>query len=79
VAAVGLPARLAGGKMLVGVGDAPVVLFAELVLRRIGVGIAPQPELLNEGVALLVVAQVLEGLALFVGDDVGHILVSQVL
>ncbi len=57
VAAVGLPAGLAGGKVLVGVGDAPVMLFAELVLRRVGIGIAPQPELLDEGVALFVVAE----------------------
>ena len=71
VAAVRLPTRLAGGKMLVGIGDAPVMLFAELVVRRIGIGIAAQPELLDEGVPLLVVAQVLEGLPLFVGDDVG--------
>jgi putative intracellular protease/amidase len=63
VAAVGLPARLAGGKVLVGVCDAPVVLFAELVLRRIRIGIAAQPELLDEGVALFIVAQALEGLA----------------
>ena len=33
-AAVGLPARNAGGEMLVGVGDAPVVLFLEFVLYR---------------------------------------------
>ena len=76
VAAIRLPARLAGGKVLVGIGDAPVVLFAEFVLRRIRIGVAAQPELLDEGVPLLVVAQVLEGLALFVGDDPGHVLVQ---
>ena len=76
MAAIRLPARLAGGKVLVGVGDAPVVLLAELVLRRIRIGVAAQPELLDEGVALLIVAQALEGFALFVGDDVGHFLVQ---
>ena len=35
VTAVGLPARLACGKVLVRVGDAAVMLFTELVLRRI--------------------------------------------
>ena len=56
MAAVGLPAGLAGGKMLVGVSDAPVVLFAELVLWRVRIGVAAQPEVLDECVALLVVA-----------------------
>ena len=79
VAPVGLPARLAGGIMLVGVCDAPVVLLAELVVGRIGIGIAAQPELLNKSVALFVVAQVYEGFALFVGNDVGDVLLSQVL
>jgi hypothetical protein len=74
VAAIGLPAGLAGGVVLVGVGDAPIVLFAELVLRRIRIGVAAQPEVLDEGVALLVVAKGLEGLALLVGDDVGDVL-----
>ena len=76
VPAVGLPARLAGGKVLVGIGDAAVVLFAEFVFRRVGIGIAAQPELLDEGFALLVVAQVLERLPLLVGDDVGDVLVE---
>ncbi len=41
VPAIGLPTRLAGGKMLIGIGDSPVVLFAKFVFRGIGVGIAP--------------------------------------
>src|SRR5947207_10851537 len=79
VAAVRLPARLAGGVVLVGVGDAPVVLFAELVFGGIGIGIAAQPELLDERLALLIVAQVLESLPFVIGDDVGHILLEPVL
>jgi hypothetical protein len=55
VAAIGLPAGLAGSKVLIGVGDAAVVLFAELVLRRIRIGVAAQPEVLDERLALLVV------------------------
>ena len=76
VAAIGLPSRLAGRKMLVGIGDAPVVLFAVLVFGRIRVGVAAQPEVLDEGVALFVVAQAHEGFALFVGDDVRNFLVQ---
>ncbi len=76
MAAVSLPAGLAGRVVLVGVSDAPIMLFAEFVLRRIRIGIAPQPEVFDKGVALLVVRESLEGLALFVGDDVGHILIQ---
>ena len=74
--AIRLPARLASRKMLVGIGDAPVVLFAKLVFRGIGIGVAAQPEVLNKRFALLVVAQAHERLALFVGNDVGHFLVQ---
>ena len=76
VAAIRLPARLAGRKVLIRIGDTPVVLFAELVFGRIGIGIAAQPELLDEGIPLLVVAQVLEGLPFLIGNDVGHVLVQ---
>jgi hypothetical protein len=55
--------------MLVGISDAPVVLFAELVLRRIRTGIAPLPELLDESVSFLVVAQALERLQFLVGNN----------
>src|SRR5579875_901534 len=66
VAAVGLPAGLAGGVVLVAIG----------VLRRIGIGIAARPELLEEGVALFVVAEREKRLALLVGDDIGNLLVQ---
>jgi hypothetical protein len=62
--------------MLVGVGDAPVVLFLELVLDGIRRGIAAQPELLDELLALFVGLQALESGALLVGDDVGDVLVQ---
>jgi len=52
VTAVGLPTGLASGKMLIGIGDAPVMLFAELVFRRIRIGVAAQPEILDKGVTL---------------------------
>ena len=66
----------AGRIVVVGILDAPIVLFAELVVGRVGIGIAAQPELLDERFALLVVAQVLECFPLFVRDDVGHILIQ---
>ncbi len=75
MAAIGLPAGLAGGVVLVGVGDAPVVLFAKFVVGRVGIRIAAQPELLDERIALFVVAQVSKGFALIVRDDVGDVLV----
>ena len=40
--------------MFVGISDAAVVLFFKSVLGRIGVGIAPLPELLDELLALFV-------------------------
>src|SRR5271168_3778818 len=79
VSAVGLPTRLAGGKMLVGVGDSPVILFAVFVFRGIGIGVATLPELLDEVVPLLIVRQALEGLQLLVGDDPAHIFVDPLL
>jgi mannose/fructose/N-acetylgalactosamine-specific phosphotransferase system component IID len=56
----GLPAC----EVLVGIGDARVVLVLVFVVGRVGVGIAAQPEVLDELVALLIVGKVLEGLAL---------------
>src|SRR6516225_5926263 len=79
VTAVGLPARFAGCEMFVRVSDAAIVLFAKLVLRRIGIRIATQPELLDEVVALLIIAQALEGFQLLVGDDPMNILIHPLL
>ena len=76
VPAIGLPTRLAGGKMLVGISDSAVVLFAKFVLGRIGIGIAPPPEILDEVVPLLIVRQTLERLEFLVGDDPAHILID---
>ena len=76
VAAIRLPSRLARGIMVIRILNAPIMLFAEFIVGGVGIGIAPQPELLDERFALLVIAQVLEGLPLFVRDDVGHILIQ---
>ena len=45
--------------MLVGIGDAAVVLFFEFVLFGIGRGVAAQPELLDELLALFVGSELL--------------------
>ena len=79
VPAVGLPAGLAGGEMLVRIGYAAIVLLAEFVLRRIRIRIAAQPEVLNEGFALFIVGQALERLHLLIGDDPAHVLVQPLL
>ena len=65
--------------MLVGVRDAAVVLFLVFVLDGVGRGIAAQPELFDELLALLVGVQLLEGFALFIGDDVGDVFVQPLL
>src|SRR5580658_10702389 len=74
--AIGLPSGLAGGEVLVGVGDAAVVLFAEFVVGRIGIWVAAKPELLDERVALFIVREIPKGLTLFVRNDVGDVLIE---
>ena len=78
-AAVGSPAWHTRRKMLVGVGDAAIVLFLYGVVDRIGVGIAPLPELLDKLLALFVGLQLQEGFALRIGDDVGDVFVQPLL
>src|SRR5208283_5634657 len=53
-ATVRSPPRNAGGEVFVGVSNAPVMLFFVFILRSVGRGIAAQPELLDERVALFV-------------------------
>jgi len=62
--------------VVVGVLDAPVVLFAERILFRIRIGVAPLPEILDERLAFLVVGQAQKRSAFIVGDNVGHFLVQ---
>ena len=57
-----LPAGNAGSVMLVGVGDAPVMLFLEFVFDGVRGGIAAQPELFDELFALFVGFQLLNAL-----------------
>ncbi len=79
VTAIGLPSRLASSEMLVRIGDAAIVLFAELILRRVGIRIAAQPEVLNKGFPLFIVRQAFERLHLLIGDDPAHVLVEPLL
>ena len=75
-AAIGPPAGDAGGEVLVGVLDAAIVLFAEFVLLGIRSGIAAEPELLDECVALFIGAEEFESLLFFRGDDVTHVFIE---
>src|SRR5689334_15133238 len=75
-AAVGLPAGNAGGKMLVGVGDAPVDLVLVRIVNAVRSGVAALPELLDELIALFVVAQFEKSFALLVGNDPAHVLIE---
>ena len=79
LAAVGLPAGNAGSEVLVGVGNAAVVLFLKCVFGRIGIGIAPLPERLDKLLPFLVGGQMQEGVALFGRDDVDHVFVQPLL
>ena len=62
--------------MLIGVGDAPVVLFFIFVIFSVRSRIAALPERLNKLVALGIGAQLLERGELFIGDDPADILVQ---
>ena len=75
-AAVGFPPGQSCGKMLVGVRDAAIMLFLERVLGRIGIGIAPLPEGLDELLAFFVGLEVKKGVALFGGYDVNDVFVE---
>src|SRR6266446_3717434 len=79
VAAIGLPARPAGwpSKMLVGVRDPAVMFLFDFVCRG-GSCLTPQPELLDELVPLLIGGQFFKRGALFIVDDVDHVLVQPV-
>src|SRR5712671_3783108 len=78
-ATIGFPARDARGVMLVGIGDALVILFAKLVLISVRIGIAAAPEFFNEAFALIVGFEFPERFSLFVGNDVGDVFIQPVL
>src|SRR5262249_29289967 len=75
-AAIGLPARPAGAPIaFVGIGDPAIMFFFGLVFDRAWRRIAPEPELFDEFPPLLVSSQFLERSALFIGDDISHVLI----
>ena len=77
--AVGQPAGLARGEVLIRVRDTRVVFVPELILGAVRIGVAPLPEELDELLTLLFVGQVLERMRLFVRNDPAHILVQPLL
>ena len=60
--------------MFVGVSDAAVMLFFEIVVRKVGIAAAAKPKLLDELLALFVGIELKKGVALFGRDDVGDVL-----
>ena len=68
--AVGFPTWRPHRIMIVGVGDSAIVLFLELVVRGVQIGVPAPPELFDEGVAFVVGGEILEDGEFFVGDDV---------
>src|SRR5260370_39633352 len=78
-AAICLAARNSGSEMLIGVRDAAVVLFFEIVVGKIGIAAAAEPKLFNELLALFVSIQLQESLALFGRNDVDDVLVEPLL
>ena len=77
--AIGLPSRNAAGKRLVSVGDTAVVLFLIFVFDCVRGGGAAQPEAFHELFAFFVGLELLEGLTLFVRDDVRDVFVLPLL
>ena len=77
--AVGLPSGDAGGVTLVGVGNAAVMLFFELVLFGVGRGIAAQPELFDELLARFIGVERVKRQPLFRRDEVEHVFIEPTL
>src|SRR6266852_7418015 len=56
-------------KMLVREGDAPVVLVPKFVFDRVGRGIPPKPEFIDELISFFVIGESSENAALLIGND----------
>src|SRR5215471_7860939 len=67
------PTRNARSKVLVGISDAPVMLFLKVVFWQVWIAATPQPKLLNELLALFASAQLQKRGSLFRRDDVHHV------
>ena len=77
--AIGLPAGLPSGEVLVCVGNPAIMLFPEFIFGRIRTGIPALPECLDKRIAFFVVAQVLEGREFLVRDDPADIFIHPLL
>src|ERR1700694_1382289 len=77
-AAIRLPARNAGSKVLVGIGNAFVILLFEFVLISVGIRIATTPELFNEALSFLVSLNFFECLSLIICNDVNNVFLQPV-
>ena len=75
-AAVRLPTRNTRREALIGVRDTGVMLFFEFVLDGVGTGVAAEPELFDELLALFVGLERLIGGTLFVRNNVGYIFIK---
>src|SRR5215469_2552434 len=64
-------------EVFVGVGDAPIVLLLECVLRRARIWISTFPERCDEIVTLLVCRELLGGGTLLIGDDVQGVFIQE--
>src|SRR5579863_5075297 len=73
---IGLPSRNTRRKPVVGVGDAPVMLLTKFVFLGVRSRIAPQPEILDERLPLVVGLQRLKNLPLLVRDYVADLFVQ---
>ena len=62
--------------MLVGVGNAPVMLFLVFVLFGVWSRVAALPESFNKVVALFVVGKLFKGRTFFVADDPDYVLIK---
>ena len=78
-AAIRSPAGHSRREMLVGIGDALVVLFFIFVFFGVRSGVAALPERFNKVVAFFVVRELFEGRAFFVGNDPDHVLFEPLL
>src|SRR5437870_12749982 len=78
-AAISPPTLNAGRKMLVSIGDAPVVFVLKFVVLAIRIRVAPLPEGFDKLVSLFIIRELGEGLTLVIGNDPAHIFIQPLL
>src|SRR6185437_10720847 len=75
-AAVCFPAGHPGREVLIGVCNAPIMFFFVLVFGGVRGRVASRPEVLDELIALGVVAELLEGVEFFASNDPANIFIK---